>query len=65
MKKTFFQKKFFFTSMVPLSTLIRNGFSAHPENFILAMLADDDEIICSQAVEIVLSIRKSRAGELI
>ena len=49
---------------IALSILIDNGFSAHPENVILSMLAEDDEIIHFQAVEIVLSIRKFRAGKL-
>ena len=29
---------------IALSTLIRNGFSAHPENVILSIFADDYEI---------------------
>ena len=49
---------------IALRTLICNGFSAYCKNVILSMLADDDETIHSKAFEIVMSIRKSKAGEL-
>ena len=42
------------TRDLALKTLMRNGFSAHPENIILSMLADSDQIVRSQAVDIVL-----------
>ena len=48
------------TRDLALKTLMRNGFSAHPENIILSMLADSDQIVRSQAVDIVLSSRRRK-----
>ena len=48
------------TRDLALKTLMRNGFSAYPENIILSMLADSDQIVRSQAVDIVLSSRRRK-----
>ena len=48
------------TRDLALKTLMWNGFSAHPENIILSMLADSDQIVRSQAIDIVLSSRRRK-----
>ena len=45
--------------------LVCNSFPAHPENILLTMLADSDKSVQSQAVDIVLALRKNEKAELI
>ena len=36
----------------------RNAYNAHPENLLIAMLDDDDELVRKKAVSIILNLRK-------
>ena len=50
---------------IALKTLVYNSFPAHSANIPLLMLADSDQSVRSQAVDIVLALRKQEKAELI